>query len=305
MRSLSTAFATEIAKEAFTAGILVQVEMPDGSFVRSSSLGVLDIVYGGSDYSGAFGFDISSLTMADSETQPSLDGMTAAGEVAPFTFDQAASGILQAASVTVMAYLPDANGGAGAAHILGSKWYIAGTDLADDGEFDIELKSSSDKTRQLTLPVYSPTCRWSVGDAGCGVSMASFTDTVTIATNPDLFTVTITGSSRADGAYAFGAIKFTSGAMTGRSFPVLSWDLSSGTVTLAVPLNSPVAAGDVAQIHVGCPGDADTCADTFSNSTRRFAFSNLPDENLSWPQADAVPATSTDSSQNSFFEWWS
>lgn len=298
MRTLTSGFATGIDGTDIDVGYLVEIAKPDGTFVRSSTLGVLDVTYGGEVYSGSIGFDVSTLSLTDGDNQPTIDGLTAAGATAPFTFEEAAGGLISGSTVRVFAYLYDVGEG----HELGSKWYVGGTALDDAGQFDIDTKAESARNRQLVLKTYGPGCKWDLGGTGCGVNMASFTDSVSVASNADLFTLTITGGSATDDYYANGAIKFTSGALSGISRAVRKYTGSTGTVYLAEPLPDAVSVSDTATIHAGCDKTtgAAGCA-RFSNFVRRLAWDHLPDGDLSVPQGDVSTSASSGGSDSGFY----
>lgn len=286
MRSLDSAVAAAIDERVLSkVGRLVALTLPDGTVIRSSTFGPYSAEYGGETYAGSIGFDFSEMTLSDGATHPAIDALTAAGSSTPLTFDQAAGGLASGAEVEIHVFLV----GVGA-HKLGSKWYIAGTALDDAGQFDIDIKPMSSRNRQVAVRAYGPGCKWGVGDANCGVNMAPFTDTVTVVTNADLFTLTVTGGSATDDYYANGAIKFTSGDMAGVSRTVRGYVASSGTIVLAEPLPGNVSASDTATVHAGCDKTIGTagCA-RFSNFSRRLAWDHLPDDSLSVPQVIDPP----------------
>ena len=138
-----------------------------------------------------------------------------------------------------------------------------------------------------------PKCQHHLGDAGCGVNLTgspSYTDTVTVVTNADPWTLTVSGSTQADDYYNLGAMKFTSGNLNGQSYDVRDWTLTGGIIKLARPLRGTAAVSDTATIHAGCDWTtgAAGCA-RFNNIQRFFGFRHLPDENLDFPVVDEQP----------------
>lgn len=292
MRSLASAVAAAIDERALPkVGRLVAITKPDGTVIRSSTFGAFSAVYDGNTYAGSVGFDFSDMTMSNSGTHPTVDAMTAAGDGNPLTFTEAAGGLISGATVQIFVFIVGEGG-----HELGSKWYVAGTSLDDAGQFDLDIKSVSAQNRQLVLRTMGPGCRWDLGGYGCGVDMAPFTDAVSVVTNPDLFTLTISGPSPlpADDYYANGVIKFTSGALNGISRTVRKFVSSTGTIKLAEPLPFAASASDTASVHAGCDKSADAAGcGRFSNFAKRLAWDHLPDENLSVSQIVEQEATQT------------
>ena len=163
-RSLDSTLAAALDEEVIEGGFLVAITKPDGTVVRSSTLGVFSATYGGDEYVGSIGFDFSSMTLSSGDSQPAIDGFTAAGSTAPFTFDEAVSGYLSGCSVRVFLY----HYGNGKGHELGSKWYIGKIQTDQNGKLSLEIKSSGRRNRQVFLKTYGPGCRWSLGSAPNG-----------------------------------------------------------------------------------------------------------------------------------------
>lgn len=267
---------------------LVEIEKPDGTFIRLSDTGVNTFTLSSNEYGGTLGFDLSAFSFSTGETPPAVEGMSGAGLSLPMGFDAVASGILTGSAVRLWV----AGVASGKSWELGSKWYVGGSKIDDAGKVTLDIKASARRNRQLYLRTFAPGCKHALGDSGCGVNLASYTDTVTVVTNADRLTLTVTGSSRANDYFANGAIRFTSGEMNGLSMDVRKWTLSGGIIRLANPLPRPLTAGDTGTIHAGCDKTtgAAGCA-RFANIARRFAFDHLPDETLSFPVVTTEAAT--------------
>ena len=182
---------------------------------------------------------------------------------------------------------------------MGSKWRIGKVTTSRSGAATFTVVSLERRNRQLILKRYTPGCQWKLGETGCGVNLASYTDNVTVVSSSDLRTIVLSGPSpaRADDYYNLGAIKFLTGDNAGLAYDVRDWVQSSGTIRLMNSLKRPVQAGDTATVHAGCDkttGNAG-CA-RFSNIARRFAFDYLPDENLTFPQVTTTGANTSVSS---------
>ena len=269
---------------------LIEIQMPDGTFRRACSLGGTDLTIGGNLFSGSYGFDVTTASFSSGSSAPSIGLSNPAVSIGPLTFEEAASGLIS--GLPVRLWIADAENST--RDEIGSKWYIGTIETNDAGRATFELKSASRKAMQLFLRRYGPVCSNQLGDARCGVNLASYTDTVTVSSVTDAFTFAVTGSARANDYFALGAIKFTAGDNNGLSYDVRKWTLSGGIIKLASALKRPVQIGDTATIHAGCDRTSGAAGCTrFANIVRFFGFEHLPDENLSYPVRDADAPTAT------------
>jgi uncharacterized phage protein (TIGR02218 family) len=290
MRNLSAGFATAVAKQAQTIGRLMAITMPDGSVKRFNSFGEPDFQWPASpalSWKGYPGFNISDVTFSDGSTAPTLEIERGLGLDSVLTFTEAASGLASGAPFEL--YLVDYV--TLASHQIGSKWRVGQISTTREGVVNFDIVSLARRNKQLFLKRFGPGCKWNLGidpdlgaGEGCQIDLfgsPSFSDTVTVITNADPWTLTVSGSSRADDYYNLGAMKFTAGNLNGQSFDVRDWTLSGGTIKLASPLSGPAAVSDTAIIHAGCDksNGANGCA-RFNNHARRFSFDYLPDKNL-------------------------
>lgn len=304
MRSLSAGFATSVAGRATRLGHLMAITMPDGTVKRFNSFGEPSFTWSGQTWTGYPGFNISALNLSDGQTPPAVEISRGIGTAGLLTFTEAASGI--ASGATVDLYIVDFI--SGASHELGSKWRIGRIDTTREGTVTFGIVSLARRNRQLFLRRYKPGCQHQLGDAGCGKDLTAFTETVTVVTNADLYTLTVTTASSpapADDYFNNGALKFTSGDMAGTSYDVRDWVQSTGTIKLFSPLKGLVTAGDTATVHAGCDKTtgAAGCA-RFDNIARRFAFDHLPDDQLDYPAVqEPAPAPPPDGGGGLFLRY--
>jgi len=271
-----------VDSESLSLCWLIEIEMPDGTFKRACSLGTADLTIGGDLFSGSYGFDVTAASFSTGSTAPAIGLSHPAAAVGPLTFEEAASGLMSGLPVRLWI----ADFAAVTRDEIGSKWYIGSIETDDAGRVTFDVKSVNRRQKQLFLKRYGPVCNNLLGDATCGVNLATFTDTVTVASVTDAVTFTVTGSARANDFFALGAIKFTSGDNDGLSYDVRKWTLTGGIVKLAVPLKRPLIIGDTATMHGGCDGTNGAAGCTrFSNNARFGGFLNLPDQNLTFPAA--------------------
>jgi uncharacterized phage protein (TIGR02218 family) len=124
--------------------------------------------------------------------------------------------------------------------------------------------------RRVPSLVFQSHCNWALYGTGCGVTRASFKDTVTVigVTGP---TVSFS-SARPDGWFTNGWLENADGV---RQFIV---DHAGGTVTLqfAMPGLRP---GDAVDLYAGCDRTEATCAGKFNNLVRHLGFPRVPSRN--------------------------
>jgi uncharacterized phage protein (TIGR02218 family) len=131
---------------------------------------------------------------------------------------------------------------------------------------------------QLPRNLWQPGCVNSLGDASCGVTLASFAVTGSAAAGSSQSAVAAS-LGQATGYFDQGKIAFTSGANAGLTRSVKAWVAGSpGTIALLAPLPNAPAAGDAFTIYPGCDKtlDANGCA-KFANTARFKGYPYVPD----------------------------
>jgi uncharacterized phage protein (TIGR02218 family) len=126
---------------------------------------------------------------------------------------------------------------------------VAGVDPSST-QVILHLKSELEKL-QIQMPriTYQPYCNNWIGDAACGVALASWTDACTATGTPT--TTALTGTpAHADGYYSNGVIAFTTGANAGARRAVASY--LSGVLVPSIPFPSAPAPGDQFTVFPGC-----------------------------------------------------
>lgn len=149
-------------------------------------------------------------------------------------------------------------------------------------QFTAELMSLSQSLNRTVGTLMTRRCNASLGDARCGVTLATYT-------------VTGTATAASAGAQVFsasdlpaslgGLLTWTSGANAGRAMEVKQ--ASAGQITLALPMPDPIAAGDGYSVSAGCDKNLSTCRDTFANVENFRGFPHIPgpDATLAYPDA--------------------
>jgi hypothetical protein len=118
--------------------------------------------------------------------------------------------------------------------------------------------------------VYQPPCLNTLYDAACGVSRAANTVSSTAQSVTDAARMYFTHNLAAAAAtYDLGVVIFTSGANTGISRTVRSYETVAGSgrnrITLMGPLPAAVSIGDAYTVSKGCDRQQATCNTKFAN----------------------------------------
>lgn len=128
------------------------------------------------------------------------------------------------------------------------------------GAFTAELVGAMAALGAPVAPSTSPDCRARLGDRQCRVDLAGRRRIVTVGGVEDA--VAHVGGL-APGAYAFGTLRWLTGANGGMVQGVV--DNGAATVTLADPPAFAVAAGTLALLTEGCDRQLETCRSRFAN----------------------------------------
>lgn len=143
------------------------------------------------------------------------------------------------------------------------------------GAFTAELVGAMAALRAPVAPSTSPDCRAMLGDRQCRVDMAGRRRVVAVSTVDD---VAVSASGLETGAYAFGTLRWLTGANGGIVQGVI--DNGADGVTLADPPPFAVTAGTMALLTEGCDRQLETCATRFGNGVNFRGEPYLPGTDL-------------------------
>jgi uncharacterized phage protein (TIGR02218 family) len=118
------------------------------------------------------------------------------------------------------------------------------------GAYVVELRGLQQYLQQPVGAVSTKTCRARLGDAACGINLASYTVTGTLTGVTSQTVFTDTARTEADHYFAEGTLTWTSGNNDGLSARVRLY--AADTFTLAVPALGVVQVGDTYSVHAGC-----------------------------------------------------
>ena len=139
--------------------------------------------------------------------------------------------------------------------------------------FEAELRGP---TAQLDRPVVeqtSPECRAQLGDKRCRVDMAG-RERVTRVAAVVAETVIDVESAAAGDAYAYGRLRWLSGANSGLESAVLSSE--GARLILREAPEAAAAQGDLVEISEGCDKSLATCSARFANAANFRGEPHLP-----------------------------
>jgi uncharacterized phage protein (TIGR02218 family) len=166
----------------------------------------------------------------------------------------------------------------------------------DEG-FRIDVQTPAGRLQQQSLlDVYTPGCRWSLGDTRCGVDLGALevAGTVTAVASQHAATRAqyrqFADSSRAEAAgwFDLGTLEWTSGANAGHIAEIRQFTAGGGFV-LWRPMPHPLQVGDEYSAWPGCDKTPDTCKNKFSNYRRYGAYPDLPGNDAILQTPNAKP----------------
>ena len=145
--------------------------------------------------------------------------------------------------------------------------------------FVAEVRSLAHWLNQTVGRTYQFSCDADLGDARCGVNLASplrsTAGTVATCLGDRGFAAAALGAF-ATGVFTMGVVSWTTGANAGRKAEVASY--ASGTVTLFEAPVRPIAIGDGFMVSAGCDKQFATCTAKFGNGLNFRGFPHMPGE---------------------------
>jgi uncharacterized phage protein (TIGR02218 family) len=144
--------------------------------------------------------------------------------------------------------------------------------------FEAELRGPAALLERAVVEQTSPECRAELGDTRCGIDMASRTLVTWVTASAAENVVTVAEAASGPNAYAFGRVRWISGANSGLESAIV---LSDGAqLTLQEPPPFAIAEGDLVEIREGCDKSFATCAARFANAANFRGEPHLPGMDL-------------------------
>ena len=141
-------------------------------------------------------------------------------------------------------------------------------------KYTAEFRSKTQLMQQTIGRTYGAECDAVLGDARCGVTLASFTTTGTITSITSNSVFTDSANVEADDVFNYGLLTFTSGLNNGLSEEIK--DFGSGQFTTQLPFPFTIAVTDSYSVYQGCNKTKATCRDKFSNVINFRGFDYIP-----------------------------
>lgn len=275
MRNISAALAAHLQGEVTTLAVCWRVERSDGVLILGTEHDQ-DITiegdsptapYGGT-YSARAGITGSNVR---STSDLSVDNMEVSGAVnagdlqlVDLSAADIEAGLLDDASVVLFLVNWQAPDDGQIVLRTGTIGEIVRT---AEGQYRTELRGLAQRLTQKIVRTYGSSCDAELGDARCGVNIATLTETgtVTAVTSSRQFSATISGTPD-PGDFNGGLLTFTSGENDGFSMEVKSDAYGSpAEVLLYLPMPADVEVGDTFTIRPGCDKSAAMCKGRFNN----------------------------------------
>lgn len=257
MKTLSGGMQTRVAARDASLRWAVQFTRRDAQVFRFAA-GRRSITIGGNLYDAAPGFAVSSLTCT-----------------AGFEVDSAKLTVLTNDDMVKADFLTGRWDGcrvdfnqydwANAANgFIPWPFYRVADVQPIDGGFELELRDGRQLWRRDYTLSTGKTCRNRLGDARCGVNLATFTFAFTVTAVASRAQFTASALAQAADYFTEGYVVFSSGFYAGLKVMILEHD-AGGIIKLGESLIEDVVIGATGTITAGCLKRIEDCATKFSN----------------------------------------
>jgi uncharacterized phage protein (TIGR02218 family) len=147
--------------------------------------------------------------------------------------------------------------------------------------FKAELRGLSHYLQQTKGRLYQYSCDVDLGSPRCGVNLAAWRSSGTVASIIDVRVFTVTGAlgGFASDIFTRGKLTWTSGANSGKAIEIKSHTVDgSGVISVEIWQETPrtVVVGDTFNIEAGCDKQPVTCRDRFANFINFQGFPYMP-----------------------------
>jgi uncharacterized phage protein (TIGR02218 family) len=277
VKSVSANLASHLAGEVTTLATCWKVTRTDGVIFGFTDH-VANLIVSAQLYQAATGYTPSAVV---SSADLAVDNLEVTGVLDAATITEAdlLAGVWDYALVEIFRV----NYNAVADGVLWLRKGRLGQVKVNRASFAAELRGLAQALQQTIGEVYTASCRADLGDARCGVNLATYTVTgsATGVTSNAVFG----DSSRteATGYFDGGKLTWTSGPNNGKSMEVKSWNGATKTFTLALPMVGTVASGNAYSVYPGCKKRLVTdCKTKFSNVVNFRGEPYVPGEEAQW-----------------------
>jgi len=277
MRTLSPALAAHLAGDALTLATCVRLTRRDGArfgFTTASDA----LLVGGLLYQPAQGLNSSQFQAATGTGVDNLDMRGLLTSDAITETDIRAGRYDGAELLAFVVNWADLTMGA----MILARGSV-GEVTVQAGQFVAEFRSLSQKLAQQVGDVTSAVCNVrDLGDARCKLPMGGYRFAVTVASVPDLRTLTFAGRPEEGQWFRYGKLTPLAGLNAGLVMGISAHARAAGDVavlTLREPFPFDVAAGDAMTLETGCDRTWDSCRLKFHNAVNFRGLPFIPGNN--------------------------
>lgn len=268
MRGCSEALSAHLGQEVTSLATLWRLSRRDG-VVMTFTDHDRDIVFDGRVYQARSGFTPTSVVSAAGLAADNLD-IQSVLDSADISEDDLLAGVYDGATVEIL-MVNHADPAMDVLHLR--KGVIGEVRLSGQG-FVAELRGLTAALSQTIGQLYSPSCRADLGDDRCRVGLGAYTVTGTVGSVIDRRSFVDAGRGEADGWFANGLLRWTSGGNAGAEMEVRGF--ASGRFQLMLPMPREIALGDGYRVQAGCDKRFATCRDRFANQSNFQGEPHVP-----------------------------
>lgn len=268
MQNLPTALSNHLAQEVTTLATCWSIKRKDGVTLYFTSLD-RDVVVDGNTYEAADSMSVSAVSSQAGLTVDNLE-FESMLSTAAITEEDILSGRYDHAEISIF-MVNYADPAMGKLH-LKTGWL--GEVTLQGGQFVAEMRGLTARLQQTIGEVYTSGCRATLGDARCKVNLASYTLNGSVTATEAAYAFKDSTKTQANGYFAGGVVRFTSGANTGLSMEVR--DFSAGRFSLFLPMPNAIALSDSFTVSAGCDKQIDTCITRFNNAVNFRGEPHVP-----------------------------
>ena len=258
MKQISTGLATHIAGEVTTLATCWKLTRRDNTvfgFTDHDSDIIVDSVL----YKAESGFTPSAVQNSASLSVDNLDieGMLSAGNI---TEADIMAGLYDFAEIEIFQvnYNDISHG-----KLKLRRGWLGEVSLVNQ-QFVAEVRGLTQRLSQTIGELYSAACRATFADSRCKINPASYTVSGTVSGVTSSREFIDSTRTEASGLFNFGKIIFSSGANNGLSMEIKEF-ISSGKITLVLPMPYSINIGDSYNMVQGCDKTLETCAGQYNN----------------------------------------
>jgi uncharacterized phage protein (TIGR02218 family) len=270
MKNPSAGFITHIAGELTTLATCWKITRTDGQVYgftnHDQSLSISGVTY-----LAETGFSATAIRTAADFAVDNLDVMGVL-DAATITAADLRAGLWDFAAVEIF----DVNWATLADGVLNQRKGWIGEVRSGRSGFVAELRGLTQRLQQTIGRLYGAACDAELGDARCGVTLASYTVTGTVTGVTSRRVFADSALTDADGYFDQGKITWTGGENDGLSMEVKTYLLAGGAIALVLPMPFDVAIGDTYSLSAGCDKLFPTCGTKFSNKINFRGFPHVP-----------------------------